>query len=465
MLVNSSFRHYPYVSPPSFQSSPPSQLYMDGVPCHLISSSNHSSPTSLSPTHSPSVHGFPSLQHPYSSPPQSSPSALFMVPSPPASCLSTTNIRYEVILEAPTAAAQKAEESPLTYLNKGQFYNISLKDMEGYNGNITSTLIIMFHDENHRKVASNYWKFWKSQQKDGVNARAVDLDVSRSKGIQNVECKYFDRVTFQWNGNKGASVNIRFNCLSTDFSRIKGVKGIPLRLHMESHAASPEVLEKTYCRIKLFRDKGAERKNKDDAKYIERQLEKLRGKNGEAHPLWLTHSQTQAFTLFREIPASATEEKNLLLPNESPQAMTLPPPTVPCRGIKRPSCSPAEEDVQFHPSLRYMMPSLDVDPTYIPQCRRRIAKLSIFVRFGNSDVHRAVYLEHLTVQELIQKIAEKMNLNRQVTDVIRHVSTQKKDHLVVSVDDAMVEDIPEQQDMEIDTKLNDDGALTLILRY
>lgn len=29
------------------------------------------------------------------------------------------SLRFEVILEAPTAAAQRAEESPLTYLNKG----------------------------------------------------------------------------------------------------------------------------------------------------------------------------------------------------------------------------------------------------------------------------------------------------------------------------------------------------------
>ncbi|KAJ2374671.1 hypothetical protein H4S02_008468, partial [Coemansia sp. RSA 2611] len=32
---------------------------------------------------------------------------------------------------------------------------------------------------------------------------------------------------------------IRFNCLSTDFSRIKGVKGIPLRIHLDTHYAQP----------------------------------------------------------------------------------------------------------------------------------------------------------------------------------------------------------------------------------
>lgn len=142
----------------------------------------------------------------------------------------------------------------------------------------------MFHDESHRKVAPNYWKFWLSQQKNQQTARAIDIDQGRSVGVHNIETRWFDRITFQWNGKAGATINIRFNCLSTDFSRIKGVKGIPLRLHMETHVVQSEqqqqqhqVVETAFCRIKLFRDKGAERKNKDDAKHIEKQLEKLRG--------------------------------------------------------------------------------------------------------------------------------------------------------------------------------------------
>lgn len=98
--------------------------------------------------------------------------------------------------------------------------------------------------------------------------------MSRSSGAQAIEGRQFDRVSFRWNGKLGASVHIRFNCLSTDFSRIKGVKGIPLRLQIESEQAHlfgtaaatashhlrqshhpHHYIEKTYCRIKLFRDK------------------------------------------------------------------------------------------------------------------------------------------------------------------------------------------------------------------
>lgn len=56
----------------------------------------------------------------------------------------------------------------------GQFYNINVKDTESIDVDITSTIKITFHDESHRKVASNYWKFWMSQQKHG-QARAIDI--------------------------------------------------------------------------------------------------------------------------------------------------------------------------------------------------------------------------------------------------------------------------------------------------
>lgn len=82
--------------------------------------------------------------------------------------------------------------------------------------------------------------------------------MAKSSGAQAIESRQFDRVSFKWNGKQGASVYIRFNCLSTDFSRIKGVKGIPLRLQIESEQqpqSLPAQVERTYCRIKLFRDK------------------------------------------------------------------------------------------------------------------------------------------------------------------------------------------------------------------
>ncbi|KAG2224932.1 hypothetical protein INT45_010881 [Circinella minor] len=527
--------HPQHHSPVSLVHSSPGQQSVHSSPIM------HSYPTATI-EHQPPPHHYHHQQHhhhSYASPrSQTSTTITSVVPSPPTSCPSSAaipNLRYEIILEAPTAAAQKVEEAPLTYLNKGQFYNINVKDTESIDVEITSTIKITFHDESHRKVASNYWKFWMSQQKHG-QARAIDIDTGRCSGVHNVEANYFDSISFQWNGKAGASISIRFNCLSTDFSRIKGVKGIPLRLHMDNRLTndSPPASESSFCRIKLFRDKGAERKNKDDARHIEKQLEKLRGKNGESHPLWLAFSQTQPYTVFCEMSSSSpvmqqqpstpqdlafarrlsdssssTSKPHRGGPIVSQQQQHhhhyLPPPLSnntsfnngTSAGMKRSYPSqplmtpPAGADPNAAASMTVvgtssMSPSgttsnpyfmhhsgmppptmpIDYDPTYVPQRRRRIAKLGIFAKFSNAEdgLHRAIYLDELTVQDLKEKLTAKMDINpMHIAQVVRQVA--KKENLVVRMDDSVVQDIPELQDMTIDTKQNDDGSLTLIVCY
>lgn len=54
-------------------------------------------------------------------------------------------------------------------------YGLSISDAEEYDGDLSTTVSIMFHDESHRKVAVDFWKFWLSQQKDPDNARAIDI--------------------------------------------------------------------------------------------------------------------------------------------------------------------------------------------------------------------------------------------------------------------------------------------------
>ncbi|KAK4509576.1 Transmembrane 9 superfamily member [Mucor velutinosus] len=219
-------------------------------------------------------------------------------------------LRFEIVLEAATAVTQKAEESAITYLNRGQVYGIQLNDKRGQDQIITSTLSIAFHSSSHRRIAESYWKFWIGQQKQS-EARAIDIDASQCTGITNLSFPSFDKITFDWNGKYGAKIYVRFKCLSTDFSRIKGVKGIPLRTQMETHVDAdlatgvPELDEVCFCKVKLFRDKGAERKNKDDAKQISKQLEKVYGKANE-QSLPLMYNVSLPYSIFGEVPTSST---------------------------------------------------------------------------------------------------------------------------------------------------------------
>ena len=98
----------------------------------------------------------------------------------------------------------------------------------------------------------------------------------------------FDRFTVTWSSSSHTPTVyfcVRFLFLSTDFSHSKGVKGVPVRLvakteylGLAANAAfqhSP-ASELAYCKIKLFRDKGAERKLANDRQHLERAIEKIR---------------------------------------------------------------------------------------------------------------------------------------------------------------------------------------------
>ncbi|GAN04441.1 conserved hypothetical protein [Mucor ambiguus] len=251
-----------------------------------------------------------------------SPSFIYNANTPASSTTSNANmeldkqasnprrLRFEILLESATAVTQKTEESAITYLNRGQVYGIQLSDKQGRDQIVTSTLSIAFHSSSHRRTAESFWKFWISQQKQ-TEARAIDIDASQSTGISNLRFPSFDKITFDWNGKYGAKIYVRFKCLSTDFSRIKGVKGIPLRTQMETHVDAdlatgvPELDEVCFCKVKLFRDKGAERKNKDDAKQISKQLEKVYGK-ADDQSLPLMYNVSLPYSIFGEIPTSST---------------------------------------------------------------------------------------------------------------------------------------------------------------
>lgn len=79
------------------------------------------------------------------------------------------------------------------------------------------------------------------------------------------------------------SIFISVNCLSTDFSSQKGVKGLPLNLQIDTYSynnRSNKPIHRAFCQIKVFCDKGAERKIRDE----ERKQSRRKGKVAELNP-------------------------------------------------------------------------------------------------------------------------------------------------------------------------------------
>ncbi|KAI8939701.1 hypothetical protein NX059_003457 [Plenodomus lindquistii] len=234
--------------------------------------------------------------------------AIAHVPAPP-----TQNFRYHVTLNAPTAMIKQSDEVPITYLNKGQAYSISLVDTAPLQAPSSSlkyrTFVrISFEDEQQRQRPAGCWQLWKEGRgtneahQRGGRLQAVEfVDPSQVGGgeIQGrprveLESSSFDGFVVNWtpvhNTAPECSLAVRFNFLSTDFSHSKGVKGIPVRLCAKTElvtevAGSPQdrvAAELCYCKVKLFRDHGAERKLSNDVAHVKKTIDKMKQQIAQA---------------------------------------------------------------------------------------------------------------------------------------------------------------------------------------
>lgn len=227
---------------------------------------------------------------------------------------SSERFRFNVVLNAPTAMIKHPDEIPVTYLNKGQAYAISIADNQASRHGpppvkYRTYIRISFHDETQRSRAMACWQLWKegrglneAHQRGGklqaveyVASQINEDDERRMKAKVVLESFSFDGFAVVWTpsvaGVAEASVCVRFNFLSTDFSHSKGVKGIPVRLCAKTEILYPDSAsthselpppEVSYCKVKLFRDHGAERKLSNDIIHVKKSIEKMRQQAAQA---------------------------------------------------------------------------------------------------------------------------------------------------------------------------------------
>ncbi|KAL8828817.1 MAG: hypothetical protein Q9191_002374 [Dirinaria sp. TL-2023a] len=227
---------------------------------------------------------------------------------------SMEQFRYRVTLNAPTAMVKSAEEIPITYLNKGQAYSVSISDSQPLDPKpapvkYRTVIRISFEDEQQRQRPSACWQLWKEGRglaeahMRGGRLQAVEYVDANQGGAGEegrrprveLENSSFDCFSIIWTPPSSAatadcSVAVRFNFLSTDFSHSKGVKGIPVRLCAKTEVISsgtPDTppgptAEVCFCKVKLFRDHGAERKLSNDVAHIKKTIEKLKQQIAQA---------------------------------------------------------------------------------------------------------------------------------------------------------------------------------------
>lgn len=212
------------------------------------------------------------------------------------------------------------EEIPITYLNKGQAYSMIISDSQPLGPapslvKYRTVIRISFEDEQQRQRPSACWQLWKegrgvaeSHQRAGRLQAVEYVDPNQGGDDQTkrprveLETASFDSFSVTWSPQHKSmaaecAVAVRFNFLSTDFSHSKGVKGIPVRLCAKTEILSsgtPDsrpgpVSEVCFCKVKLFRDHGAERKLSNDIAHIKKTIERVKqqiaqAENGSAQP-------------------------------------------------------------------------------------------------------------------------------------------------------------------------------------
>lgn len=229
----------------------------------------------------------------------------------PSASAEGDRFRYHTTLNAPTAMVRSADEIPVTYLNKGQAYTMSIYDTisptTATNLRYRTYVRISFEDEQQRAKTGACWQLWRegrgsneAHQRGGRLLAVEYVDPNQGgddelrKPQVELEKASFDGFVVNWhpsnraNGVADCSISVRFNFLSTDFSHSKGVKGIPVRLCAKTELltslpnVSSSEAEVCFAKVKLFRDHGAERKLSNDIAHVKKSIEKLKQQISQA---------------------------------------------------------------------------------------------------------------------------------------------------------------------------------------
>uniref|UniRef100_A0A8D1KLN3 Grh/CP2 DB domain-containing protein n=1 Tax=Sus scrofa TaxID=9823 RepID=A0A8D1KLN3_PIG len=189
----------------------------------------------------------------------------------------------QYVLCAATSPAVKLHEETLTYLNQGQSYEIrllenrKLGDFQDLNTKyVKSTIRVVFHDRRLQYTEHQQLEGWRWSR---PGDRILDIDIPLSVGILDPRASptQLNAVEFLWDPSKRASAFIQVHCISTEFTPRKhgGEKGVPFRVQIDTFKQNEngeytEHLHSASCQIKVFKPKGADRKQKTDREKMEK---------------------------------------------------------------------------------------------------------------------------------------------------------------------------------------------------
>ncbi|ERE73828.1 transcription factor CP2-like protein 1 [Cricetulus griseus] len=155
--------------------------------------------------------------------------------------------------------------------------NRKLGDFQDLNTKYVKSIIrVVFHDRRLQYTEHQQLEGWRWSR---PGDRILDIDIPLSVGILDPRASptQLNAVEFLWDPAKRASAFIQVHCISTEFTPRKhgGEKGVPFRVQIDTFKQNEngeytEHLHSASCQIKVFKPKGADRKQKTDREKMEK---------------------------------------------------------------------------------------------------------------------------------------------------------------------------------------------------
>ncbi|XP_052352970.1 grainyhead-like protein 1 homolog isoform X3 [Oncorhynchus keta] len=354
---------------------------------------------------------------------------------------------FEYTVEASKSLRQKTGDGTMTYLNKGQFYPISLKEIDNSKllhhpiSKVRSVVMVVFGEEKCRDDQLKHWKYWHSRQHT-AKQRCLDIaDYKESfNTISNIEEISYNAISFTWDINEEAKIFISVNCLSTDFSSQKGVKGLPLNLQIDTYSynnRSNKPIHRAFCQIKVFCDKGAERKIRDE----ERKQSRRKGKCTDLGASMGAYGDVKVPILQKRNDVTSFK---MMTDFETQPVLFIP--DVHFSNVQRHPFS--QEDGEESSSG---MKKLSYEDEFgsPPNKLARIdepKKVLLYVRKDTDEVFDAVMLKNPTLKGLVEAISEKYNVPLQK---VGKVYKKCKKGILVNMDDNIIKHYSNEDTFQI----------------
>ncbi|GMT26491.1 hypothetical protein PFISCL1PPCAC_17788, partial [Pristionchus fissidentatus] len=121
---------------------------------------------------------------------------------------------FQYVLEAPISTSIRKEDDRMTYVNKGQFYTVTLDYIPDpckplKNVTVKSQMLIVFREDKTYEEEIKTWQFWHSRQ-HSAKQRILEVDAKNSSGfIHQIEEIGHNCIQFYWNPSEQTSVKVR----------------------------------------------------------------------------------------------------------------------------------------------------------------------------------------------------------------------------------------------------------------